>query len=65
MADPLGDWVVLSLAPAPPERVHRWFAGLDGLDLRFPTERKLFDVRPGGRDVLHIELSDGGNRAFR
>jgi D-3-phosphoglycerate dehydrogenase len=39
MADPLGDWVVLSLAPAPQERVRRWFDGLAGLELRFPTDR--------------------------
>jgi len=39
MADPLAPWVVLSLAPVAPERVHGWFAGLDRLDLRFPAER--------------------------
>jgi D-3-phosphoglycerate dehydrogenase len=39
MADPRDPWVVLSLAPVPPERVHGWFTGLDRLDLRFPAER--------------------------
>ena len=39
MAGPPAPWVVLSLAPAPPERVRRWFADIDGLDLRFPAER--------------------------
>ena len=32
-------WVVLSIAPVPPERASGWFAGLDGIDLRFPEER--------------------------
>jgi phosphoglycerate dehydrogenase-like enzyme len=32
-------WVLLSLAPAPAERVRSWFAGIADLDVRFPAER--------------------------
>ena len=39
MTDTADAWVVLSLAPAPPERVRGWFTGLDGLDLRFLDDR--------------------------
>jgi phosphoglycerate dehydrogenase-like enzyme len=33
------DWVLLSLAPAPDERVRSWFAGISGLSVTFPAER--------------------------
>jgi D-3-phosphoglycerate dehydrogenase len=36
MAD---DWILLSLAPVPPERAHGWFEGISGLRVVFPTER--------------------------
>ena len=39
MADSSNPWVALSLAPVPPERVRGWFAGVAGLDIRFPAER--------------------------
>jgi phosphoglycerate dehydrogenase-like enzyme len=32
-------WILLSLAPAPAERVRGWFAGIGDLDVRFPDER--------------------------
>jgi phosphoglycerate dehydrogenase-like enzyme len=32
-------WVLLSLAPAPSERVRGWFAGTPGVDIRFPAAR--------------------------
>jgi len=32
-------WVVLSMAPAAPERVLGWFDGFDRLDVRFVPER--------------------------
>lgn len=61
-ADP---WVVLSIAPVPPERVHGWFDGLDGLEIRFPTERTPEAVRaaigeaeivlPDWSSALHLD----------
>jgi len=50
MADSPDPWVVLSLAPAPPERVRGWFAGIDRLDLRFPAERT--------RAAVHVAIED-------
>jgi D-3-phosphoglycerate dehydrogenase len=47
----------LSLAPAPPERVRGWFAGLDGLELRFPAERTP-DAVLAAIDGADIALSD-------
>jgi phosphoglycerate dehydrogenase-like enzyme len=57
MAEPSRDWVILSLAPAPQDRVRGWFAGLDGIDLRFPAERAPDSVREaiGAAEIL---LSD-------
>ena len=50
-------WVVLSMAPAPPERVRGWFAGIDGLELRFPVERTSTAVR-GAIGAADIVISD-------
>jgi len=33
------DWVLLSLAPAPDDRVRGWFEGIDGLTIRIPAQR--------------------------
>jgi hypothetical protein len=33
------DWVLLSLAPAPDERVRGWFEGSDGQTIRIPAQR--------------------------
>ena len=50
-------WVVLSMAPAPPERVRGWFTGIGALDLRFPEDRTPDAVRAaiGAADIV---LSD-------
>lgn len=45
MTAPSPDWVLLSLAPAAPERVHAWFAGIERLDIRFPSKRTTDGVR--------------------
>jgi phosphoglycerate dehydrogenase-like enzyme len=52
-------WVVLSMAPAPPERVRGWFVGIDGLDLRFPSERTPAAVRDaiGAADIVVTDWS--------
>jgi D-3-phosphoglycerate dehydrogenase len=52
-------WVVLSMAPAPPERVRGWFAGIDGLDLRFPEARTPDAVRAaiGTADIVVSDWS--------
>lgn len=39
MTDRPTDWVLLSIAPVPAERVRGWFAGIDALDIRFPADR--------------------------
>jgi D-3-phosphoglycerate dehydrogenase / 2-oxoglutarate reductase len=51
------DWVLLSLAPAPAERVAGWFDGIDGLTIRLPAERTAAAVRAaiGEADIV---LSD-------
>ena len=47
------DWVLLSLAPAPPERVRAWFDGAQGLDVRVPAVRSSAAVRDaiGAADI--------------
>jgi phosphoglycerate dehydrogenase-like enzyme len=53
-ADP---WVLLSLAPAPADRVRGWFAATPELDVRFPEERTAEAVRAAIADA-EIVLSD-------
>lgn len=50
-------WRVLSLTPAAPDRVRGWFDGLDGLDLRFPSERTAAAVQEAIAEA-DIVLSD-------
>lgn len=65
--DPSSDpWRILSLAPAPPERVTAWFSGIDGIDLRYPRDRSSAAVRDA-IGVADIVISDwsGGLRVGR
>jgi phosphoglycerate dehydrogenase-like enzyme len=39
-----GDWILLSLAPAPDERVRHWFGGISELEIRFPAARTAEEV---------------------
>ena len=50
-------WRLLSLAPARPDRVRGWFAGIDGLTTDFPAERSATAVRSAIGDA-DIVLSD-------
>ena len=52
-------WIVLSMAPAPPERVRGWFTGIDVLDLRFPEDRTPDAVRAaiGAADIVVSDWS--------
>jgi D-3-phosphoglycerate dehydrogenase len=61
MDDPSDPWRVLSLTPAASERVHRWFAGLDRIDLRFPRERTTDAVHDaiGEADIVLSDWSGG------
>jgi phosphoglycerate dehydrogenase-like enzyme len=56
---PGSDWVLLSLAPAPPERVETWFAGIDGVRVAFPDERTGGAVRAalGPADIVISDWS--------
>jgi D-3-phosphoglycerate dehydrogenase / 2-oxoglutarate reductase len=53
------DWVLLSLAPAPDERVRGWFDGIDGLTVRMPAERSAGAVRAaiGEADIVISDWS--------
>lgn len=53
-------WRLLSLAPANPDRVRGWFAGIDGLTTDFPAERSAASVRAaiGHADIV---ISDWSN----
>ncbi|HEX5825605.1 MAG TPA: NAD(P)-dependent oxidoreductase [Candidatus Limnocylindrales bacterium] len=51
------DWVLLSLAPAPAERVQGWFEGTDGLTIRLPAERTADAVRAAIGDA-DLVISD-------
>ena len=53
-ADP---WILLSLAPAPADRVRGWFAATPELDIRFPEERTAEAVRAAIANA-EIVLSD-------
>ncbi len=59
MADPQGSWVLLSLAPASPERARGWFTGIDGVDVRFPATRTPEAVRAaiGDADIVVSDWS--------
>lgn len=57
MAISSGDWVLLSLAPVPAERVQGWFDGIDGLTIRLPEERSAAAVRAAIVDA-EIVISD-------
>jgi len=59
MATVLTDWVLLSLAPAPPERVRAWFDGTPGLDVRVPAVRSSAAVRDaiGAADIVVSDWS--------
>ncbi len=54
MAD---DWVLLSLAPAPPERVRAWFEGIPVLRVVFPAERTPAAAR-AAIETADIVISD-------
>jgi D-3-phosphoglycerate dehydrogenase / 2-oxoglutarate reductase len=51
------DWVLLSLAPVPADRVRGWFEGIDGLTIRLPDERSADGVRTAIADA-EILVSD-------
>ena len=52
-------WILLSLAPAPRERVTSWFAGIGALEVRFPEERTAAAVATaiGAADIVVSDWS--------
>ncbi len=59
MADRSADWVLLSLAPVPRERVAAWFAGLRGLEIVLPPRRTTAAVQSaiGAADIVISDWS--------
>jgi hypothetical protein len=57
---PTGPWRLLSLAPAPIERVRDWFAGIDDLTIEVPPERTAVAVL-GAIGAADIVISDWSN----
>ncbi len=57
MTDAGANWVLLSLAPVPRERVEAWFDGIAGLRIELPAERTAEAVRAAIGDA-DIVISD-------
>jgi D-3-phosphoglycerate dehydrogenase len=57
LSERVDPWIVLSLAPAPIERVRAWFDGIDGLTIRLPAQPTAEAVREAIGDA-DIVLSD-------
>jgi D-3-phosphoglycerate dehydrogenase len=57
LSERVDPWIVLSLAPAPIDRVRGWFEGIDGLTIRLPAQPTADAVREAIGDA-DIVLSD-------